>query len=504
MTKDKNLAQPEKRPPVVVVMGHVDHGKTTLLDYIRKTAIAAKAAPRGGEPRPVAGREAGGITQSIGAYEITHTRIENKEQKTERITFIDTPGHEAFSKMRARGAKVADIAILIVAADDGVKPQTKEALKIIQEAKIPFVIAINKIDKSNADMDRVKNELMQAGVLLEGYGGNISWQAISAKTGQGVDELLDLILLTAEMEELNYNPANPAKGFVLEARMDSRRGITAVVIIKDGILKTGDELRAGAALGSVRILENFLGKKIDSAIPSSPALILGFEALPKIGEEFITGQFEGKMPLIDVRATRTEKTSTAAAKTKVILKADVSGSLEALSEVIKNIPRPSNSEIEIINESIGDITDGDVNAATAAKAAIVGFKVKINKAAENLAKSQSVKIIQSDIIYELVKAVEKELASSGSAIILGELEILAIFGKKGPRQQVVGGKVIAGEIKNNSILEIARKNETIGKGKILNLQQNKKDFAKVEAGNECGLLFDSEVMINAGDHLISK
>src|SRR3989338_3240733 len=533
-----------KRPPVVVVMGHVDHGKTTLLDYVRKTAIAAK--------------EAGGITQSIGAYEIIHSPSESRTnadspphqnlvwgqaqtdaEKIQRnstssqrnsaesdfatghkITFIDTPGHEAFSKMRARGAKIADIAILIVAADDGVKPQTKEALKIIQEAKIPFIVAINKIDKPNADIDRVKNELTQAGILLEGYGGNVSWQAISAKTGQGVNELLDLILLTADVENLTFNPQNQARGFILEAKLESRRGIIAAAIIKDGALELGDDIASGRETGKIKILENFLGKKIEKATPSAPVLIVGFESLPKVGEEFIAGQLD-KKTIPEIIKERAVKPATTAAKTdlsifRIILKADVSGSLEALSGVMKHIPRPSNAEIEIIEESVGDISDGDVKSATATKAAIVGFKVRVAKAAENLAKSQSVKIIQSDIIYDLIKALERELSLLSKAVILGDLEVLAIFGKpqagtikkglasKGSRRQIFGGKVISGEIRNNETLEIVRKDKLIGQGKIINLQKTRQDAQKVEAGNECGLLFDSEMIVNVGDHLLSK
>src|SRR3989344_3533059 len=251
------------RSPIVVVMGHVDHGKTTLLDYIKKTNIA--------------GKEAGGITQAIGAYEVTH----NGKQ----ITFIDTPGHEAFSKMRSRGATAADLAILIVAADDGVKPQTKEVIKILKDTKTAFVVAINKIDKNNADPERVKSDLLNNEVMLEGYGGGISYQQISAKTGEGVPELLDLVLLATEMDALTYSEEEPASGFVVESKLDRRRGNEVVVILKNGVLRRGDEVYTPSVEGRVKILENFLGDSVAELKPSSPALIFGFEKLPEVGEE---------------------------------------------------------------------------------------------------------------------------------------------------------------------------------------------------------------------------
>lgn len=473
-----------KRPPIIVVMGSVDHGKTTLLDYIRKTNVAA--------------REAGGITQSVGAYEIEHNG--------QRLTFIDTPGHEAFSKMRQRGAKGADIAIIVVAADDGVKPQTKEAIKIAEETETPFIVAINKIDRSNADIQRTKNDLMQAGVLLEGYGGNITYQEISAKTGQGINELLDLVLLAADVEGLTCDPAAAAEGFILEAKLDSRRGPVATAIVKNGALKTGDYIKAGGAFGKIKSLENFLGKKITSAVPSAPVVILGFEKLPKVGEIFTAGA--DLQPETAEMRQLTKKNAIAkpmATKEKniigVILKADVSGSLEALSEVMRYLPL-KNNHIEIIDESVGDVSDGDVKTAVAAGAVIVVFKAGVSKAAETLARAQNVKIIQSDIIYDLTKALEEQLAAGPK--YSGRLEILAIFGKKGGKHQIIGGKVVEGEIKNNSALGIERRGEIIGVGRIINLQQNRKDVPKVSAGSECGLLFEADAEIKIGDILLAQ
>ena len=473
-----------KRPPIIVIIGSVDHGKTTLLDYIRKTNVAAK--------------EAGGITQSVGAYEIEH--------EGRKITFIDTPGHEAFSKMKARGAKIADIAVLVVAADDGVQPQTKEAIKIIKESETPFVVAINKIDKV-PDTSKVKNELMQAGVLLEGYGGDISNQPVSAKTGEGMNDLLDLILLAADMEHLDYDPSHLGKGFVLEATLDSRRGPLATVIVTDGTIRRGDSIRTNEAFGKIKILENFLGKTIMEATASSPLRILGFETIPKVGEDFIAGpKLE---PDISTKAspTKIKGPKTAAPEgqetIRLILKADTSGSLEALSEIIKNLPHKESQNIEIAEEAVGNIGDGDVKLAISTKATIIGFKTSASKAAETLARAHGVRLVQSKIVYELLKAIEETLESLHKKIIKGKLEILAVFSKKGT-QQIIGGKVTEGAIVNNAVLEIQRKNDIIGSGKVLNLQQQKRDAKTVGAGNECGLLFDAKDEIKTGDVLILR
>ncbi|MBN2197769.1 GTP-binding protein [Candidatus Wolfebacteria bacterium] len=476
--KNKNLLP---RPPIVVILGHVDHGKTTLLDYIRRTNVVAK--------------EAGGITQATGAYEIIHSSKEAGESR--KITFIDTPGHEAFSKMRERGANVADLGILVIAADEGVKPQTKEAIKILQESKIPFIVAINKIDRTNADIERVKKELMEVGVLLEGFGGNISWQGISAKTGEGINELLDLIILAAELEDLSYNSEKQGSGVIIESQMDSRRGLSVSAVIKDGALKVGDEIATASAVGKIKILEDFLGKRVKKLYPSSPALILGFETLPQTGEEF----FSGKVDLAEIKKNIFEADAVKEESTKntvnFILKADVSGSLEVLAEIIKNI-----SDTKIINKSVGDINDGDIKSAFSSNAAIIGFKVKTSKAAENLAKNQGVKIIISEIIYELIKEVEKEIKNMKDPEIAGELEILAVFNGKKSKRQVIGGKVILGDFKSNSIVKIQRDGKEIGQGKVVNLQCDKEDTGQVKEGKECGILLDSDVPMKAGDKLI--
>ncbi|MDE2001411.1 MAG: GTP-binding protein, partial [Patescibacteria group bacterium] len=334
-----NQSENNKRPPVVVVVGHVDHGKTSLLDYIRKTTVAAK--------------EAGGITQSVGAYEI--------EYNNRKVTFIDTPGHEAFSKMRVRGAHVADVAILVVAADDGVKPQTKEALKALTDSQTPFVVALTKIDKSTADVEKAKGDLAANGVFLEGYGGNVSFQGVSSKTGEGIGELLDLILLTADVEDLSYNPDANASGMILEAKRDSKRGNTVTVILKDGTLRRGDMIATPSAKGKVKILENFLGESVAELKPSSPAVIMGFEELPAVGEAFAAGKLPQETLDAVVKKMSPRVTGSKAKDdqtVRVILKADSAGSLEALNDLLLQIPIMKDQRLEVIGQSVGEVTDG--------------------------------------------------------------------------------------------------------------------------------------------------
>jgi translation initiation factor IF-2 len=470
-----------KRPPVVVVMGHVDHGKTTLLDYIRKTNVAAK--------------EAGGITQSIGAYEI--------EYKGEKITFIDTPGHQAFTNMRRYGAKVADIAILVVAADDGVKPQTREAIQIIKEEKIPFIVAINKVDKSNANPERVKNELFEEGIFLEKYGGDVSWEEISAKTGMGVENVLDLILLIAQVEQLEYDENKNAYGIVIKSSKDERKGIVASVILKDGKIKVGQTIVTQSALGKIKILNNFLGQRIESALPSAPLEIIGFENIPLVGEEFFAGE---DLNLEEIRSKIKNKEETKKIDIKegedvlkIILKADEYASLEALEEVIIHSFK-EDGKLAIIGKSVGNITEGDVKEASAFGAVIVGFKTKVDKAALILAKSHKVEIIESKIIYELEKTIEERLKNK-SPQEKRMIKILKCFGVKG-KEQIVGGVVTKGYVKNQENFEILRNDKKVGEGRILNLQSGKQDVKEAEEGKEVGLLLEAEEKIKEGDFLV--
>ncbi len=474
----------KQRPPIVVVMGHVDHGKTTLLDYIRKANVAA--------------REAGGITQAVGAYEILHGG--------RKITFIDTPGHEAFTAMRSRGANIADLAILVVAADEGVKLQTKEAIKIIEESKTPFIVAINKVDKTGGNLDKAKNDLTTAGVLLEGYGGQVSYHGVSAKTGEGVDELLDLILLAADVEDLKYDPSAPASGFVLEARRDPRRGVEATVIIKNGTLRKGDPIKTHTANGKVKILENFLEEPVPSLTPSAPALIIGFEKLPAVGEAFAVGDLAMAQAKSASERSSTQLSQSKSNTLNLILKAGDGGSLEALSVVLKSVHKEGGREVNIIEESVGDVTDGDVKHALATNSTIIGFKNRVEKGAKNLADAQKVTIITSEIVYELAKAVEEFLVAASGPAILGELEVLAVFNQEKPEKQLVGGRIVSGIFRSKMPFEIFRGGSAtaMGSGRITTLREKKSEITQAEKGKEIGVLASSQVTLQVGDKLLIR
>jgi translation initiation factor IF-2 len=481
------------RPPVVVIVGHVDHGKTTLLDYIRKTNVAD--------------REAGGITQAVGAYEIAHNG--------RTMTFIDTPGHEAFGAMRTRGAQAADLAILVVSAEEGMKPQTKEALKILEDTVTPFVVAFTKIDRTNGNIDKPRNDLMAAGVLFEGFGGQVSFHGVSGKTGEGVGELLDMLLLMADVEDFSYDPAAGAKGFVLEARRDPRRGVETTLIIKDGTLKRGDPIATPTASGKVKILENFFGKTVDELVPSAPAVVVGFESLPQIGEAFAAG--EGTTNHEPRTTKEKEKRSMPEARNMgsrggdlpLILKASDAGSLEALAVVLRGIDHAEEKGLRIIAASVGDITDGDVKLATTTGASIIGFKCRVEKAAQGFGEAQGVRIITSKIVYDLEKAVNDFLTEQWSPIA-GEVEVLALFNQTKMHKQLVGGRVTRGTFRAHAACEILRQagpevpHMPLGSGKIISLHEKKTEITSAENGKEIGVVVGSSVLIQIGDRLVIK
>ncbi len=459
-------------------MGHVDHGKTALLDHIRKTNVVEG--------------EAGGITQSIGAYEIVYGG--------KKITFLDTPGHEAFSKMRERGAKIADIAILVIAADEGVKPQTEDALKYIRKEEMPYLVAINKIDKRNADVERTKQELGKTGVPLEGMGGNVSVELVSAKTGEGIKELLDLILLAAELESFTFDPAVPAKGAVLTVRPDPRRGLTVGVIVTDGILKKGSEIHTPSAAGKIKILEDFRGNEVAELEPSAPAVILGFQNAPEIGEEFFENPAAVTKKAVAGKSAA-GKTGSEKTGLKVILKANETGSLEALSHVIEKTIGAD--DVRVVDKSPGDIHESDIKLAASTGAIILGFRVKTDKVAENTAKMQNLVIMTSDIIYDLEKNL-KEYLDKKTGSEKAAIEILATFGKLKNGKQVVGGRIAGGPIRNRDSFEIVEGDSVIGSGKVVNPQSGKKDIPLVEEGVEAGLLVETSAEIKAGHRLIFR
>lgn len=507
----------EPRPPIVVIMGHVDHGKTTLLDYIRSTNVAAK--------------EAGGITQHIGAYEIAYSprdaeaRAENhashqksnadkkqraKQQKSpsvadKKITFIDTPGHEAFSKMRSRGAKVADVAILVIAADEGVKPQTKEAILHINESETPMIVALNKMDRPGADPARVKQELASSGVLVEGWGGDVPIAEISAKTGQGVEALLELVLLMAEMESLVADPLVTAEGIVIESQLDQKRGPVATLLIQKGTLKKGETVLAGSALAKIKLIENFEGKPVNEAGPSTPVRILGWEKLPQVGDVFKANTRQETQQLttnesLSITPPIEKKTGDLI----LIIKAGATGSLEALGECILALKK-SDLEIIILSSGPGEITESDVKLARASGAIIIGFQARLSREAETFIKQNPCKIIGSNIIYELLDELQKEInrivESKTTAKLRGKMEVLATFGSKNTKQ-VIGGRVTEGTLIKRMVVKIVRRDVEIGKARILNLQKNKHDIDKLELGEECGLLVDSPISVIKGDLLV--
>ncbi len=479
------------RPPIVVILGHVDHGKTKILDYIRKTKVAEG--------------ESGGITQHIGAYQV--------EQNEKKITFLDTPGHEAFSALRSRGANIADIAILVVAADEGIKPQTKEAISILKEEEIPYVVAINKIDKESADSQKIKSELAEQEVLIEEWGGKIPAVETSAKTGQGMDDLLDMILLLAELEELKADPTANAEGVIIESRLDSQKGLIATSLVKNGTLRKGDIVVSGSSICKVRRLEDFTFKQIDKAGPSSAAITTGWDSAPYLGGKFVvvSSPSEAKklvkenVELTPPRLFITESGAQTGEKKllKIVIKADVFSSLEAIDQALKTIKSEEVGYV-VVSSGVGNITEGDVTTITKDKGTIYGFRVGAVNAAENMARREGVTINTYDIIYEIIESIKKDLSEllepEINKIPLGKAKILATF-KTTDRYQIIGGKVMSGKIVKGSLFDIIRNSNVVAQGKIIQLQHNKADVEEVTEGLEFGIKFEGPQIVQEGDVL---
>ena len=489
-----------KRPPVVAVMGHIDHGKSTLLDYIRKTNIVES--------------EVGGITQCISAYEVVREKKDSPSDKTaaERITFIDTPGHEAFSGMRERGAVTADIAILVVSAEDGVKKQTLEAYRQISEAKIPMIVAINKIDKPSADLERTKMSLTENEIYLEGYGGSISYVPISAKTGTGIEELLDLIILTADVSELTGDLSKPAEGTIIEAHRDPKKGISATQVIKDGSLSAGMFVASGESFSPTRIIEDSLGKKITSARFSSPIRIIGWNMAPKVGSLFVTLTTKRELEN-HIESVKEKKKNTVALPRfraevndkkilPVIIKADVLGSVEVIEHEIKKI-KSDRVAIKILFASIGDITESDVKVAGSDKETVVlGFNVKTDSQAMAMIERLGFEHVDFDIIYKLIEWLSAKVLERTPKIateeIRGKAKIMRFFSRTRDKQ-IVGGKVTNGEIHIGDKVKIIRRETIIGEGVIRELQQAKVKVANVNEGFEFGTMIEAKIEIAPGD-----
>lgn len=491
---NENKKDLKPRPPVIVVMGHVDHGKTKLLDSIRSTNVIAG--------------EAGGITQHIGAYQIT--------RKGQVITFIDTPGHEAFTAMRSRGAKVADIAILVVAADDGVKPQTVEAFRIIEAAKIPYLVAMNKIDKPTADINRTKQELStQLNISPEDWGGKIICAPISAKEGTGIEDLLDMVLLVAETEgaSLLANPEADAAGTVVESNVDKAAGPQATILVQNGTLRVGDQLCFNEVIyGKVKSLKNYKGEDIKEAGPSTPAKILGLKISPAVGdilnvgegEKVRTKKIKTSSGAADVLPTSSEDNpEDKAPRIKLVIKTDFLGSAEAIEESLMKLNNEK-VKVKIISKGLGYITEGDVKRAEDAGAKVLGFNVRMSPAIETLVREKKVTVKIYSVIYDLIKFVKEEMQllvkPEINRVELGRLKVLAIF-RTETNSQIVGGKVLDGEIKNNSLIEVRRGEDFMVNGKLTRLQSGKQDVESVGQDQEAGLKYEGKPIVEVGDIL---
>jgi len=488
----------QPRPPVVTIMGHVDHGKTMLLDSIRKTNVM--------------GGEAGGITQHIGAYDV---QLENGH-----VVFIDTPGHEAFTAMRARGAQVTDIVVLVVAADDGVMPQTKEAIDHARAAKVPIVVAINKIDKPNANLEKVKKDLADYALVPEKWGGNTLFAEVSAKQKTGIKELLELILLQAEVLELRANPDKPSRGVIIEAKLDKGRGPVATLLVQEGTLKAGDVFIAGSHYGRVRAMLNDKGQKIEEARPSTPVEVVGFNDVPEAGEPFIVVSEERMAKQISlyrqekIREKELSKLSKVSLEElydrikkgevkelNVIIKADVQGSIEAVKEALRKLSTDA-VKVNILHDAVGGITETDVNLASASNAIIIGFNVRPGQKSQVLAEQEHVDVRTYSVIYDAIddikKALEGLLEPTYKEHVLGRAQVIQVFNirKVGT---VAGSLVLDGKVVRGSHARLLRDNIVIYDGRISSLRRFKDDMKDCSQGLECGIGIENFNDLKLGD-----
>lgn len=486
------------RPPVVTVMGHVDHGKTSLLDAIRQTNVTAT--------------EAGGITQHIGAYQV--------EIESRKITFLDTPGHEAFTAMRARGAKATDVAILVIAADDGVMPQTMEAIAHARAAGVPIVVAINKVDKTNANPDIVKRQLSEQGLLIEEWGGDTVCVSISAKRKTGISDLLENILLVADMLELKASPRTPGEGVVIEARLDKTKGPLATVLVQNGTLKIGDSIVAGETWGKVKAMFNDKGKRFKQAEPATPAEILGLDGVPQAGDFFYTVASNNEARAIAQKNQEDKQRASLqpaqpptlddlfariregrVKELDIILKTDVQGSIEPIRNSLERLTTEE-VKVKVIHSGSGSITEGDVMLARASKGIIIGFSTRIEPGAKRLAEMEGVEIRTYQIIYELIQDVEKALKGMLEPVyvevVQGQAEVRAVFpfGKKG---KVVGAYVTQGKITRGEAVRVMRNGQIARESSISSLRRFKEDATEVATGFECGIGIEGFVDFQVGD-----
>ncbi|HRH25785.1 MAG TPA: translation initiation factor IF-2 [Parcubacteria group bacterium] len=487
-----------RRPPVVAIMGHIDHGKSTLLDYIRKSNTVDK--------------EAGGITQHVSAYEIVHTDGDGIMNK---ITFLDTPGHEAFNSIRARGAKAADIGVLVVSAEDGVKPQTIEALKRIREANVPMIVAITKIDKPSANIEMAKQSLAENDVFVEGYGGDVPVVALSAKSGVGINDFLNLVLLLAEVENCTGEEDRLGSGVIIESRLDPKKGITAVGVLKDGTIKTGQVAASIGTIAPLRFILDATGTKIDSLTFSSPVQIIGWDRLPLVGATFEifenkpAAQFYADSEAIKAHIPKSEmsqaNTEDGSISLPIIIKADAAGSLEAIKYELSKINKDKIS-IKIVSADVGTISEGDVKTGMTTPGTIIfGFNTKIDPQAGALAeRTETISIELYDIIYKLTERVEELLNEKAPKFeteeVMGRAKVLKCFSKTKDKQ-VLGARMESGLFEGKSNFRIIRREEEVGRGKVKELQQSKVVVDSITEGSEFGMLVESKTEIAPGDHL---
>lgn len=495
MVKLEQIIEKDVRPPIVAVLGHIDHGKSTLIDYIRKTNIT--------------GLEAGGITQHISAHELWHT---SKDGRSRSITLLDTPGHEAFSGIRTRSTNVADIAILVVSAEDGVKPQTVEVIKYIKKCSLPYLVAITKVDKPSADVIRTKQNLAENEIYVEGYGGDTPVIEVSAKTGQGIDELLDMVSLMAEIESKTGTREILGSGIIIETRCDAKRGITAVGIIKDGTVRPGLFAASIGATAPIRFLLDSKGNMVPELSFSSPVQITGWDKMPEIGEEFKTflkkdeALFFAASTLgkIKIPAESSPDIEKDIAVLPLIIKADTAGSLEAIMGELGKLGR-ERIVPKIVLSSIGSINENDIKSAlTASGSVILGFNAKIDPQAALLAERLGVTILTFSIIYEFIDKVKTLLSEREPKIeveeVIGSCKVLKLFDTtKG--KQVIGCRVLSGQLKKGVNIKIMRRDSEIGQGKVKELQQSKIATDSVNEGTEFGAMIESKIEVAPGDML---
>jgi translation initiation factor IF-2 len=490
----------QSRPPVVTIMGHVDHGKTTLLDAIRQTNVAAG--------------EAGGITQHIGAYQV--------EKNGRKITFLDTPGHEAFTAMRARGAQVTDVVIIVVAADDGVMPQTREAIAHAKAAGVKIIVAINKIDVAGANPDRVKQELAEAGVQVEEYGGDVVSVEVSAKRKTNIDELLEMILLVTEIQDLRANPERPAVGTVVEARLDRMKGPMCTVLVRAGTLRTGDTVVAGSVFGKVRAMYNDRGKPLKAAGPSTPVEILGLPEVPSAGDTiqvFGDERFAKSLAAERAREARAESLQPTkklgladlssyiqAGQIKelnIILKADVRGSVEAVQGALQQLSNEA-TKVNILLAATGNVTESDIQLASASRAIVIGFNTKLEPSARRAAEVAGVDVRFYEIIYKVTEDIEAALRGMldpvFQEVVTGHAEVLQIF-PASKTEKAAGTRVVDGTIHRGDNVRVLRNQKVVHEGRIVSLRRGRDDAREVNSGFECGILVEQYNDIEIGDVL---